>query len=119
MPRDWRSGGDHPLDGRGAPAPPASSSSSISATNGGGTTGPPLTHHLPLQLVSQREGVGGSPLAVTTARKALAAFSAAGGHWRCAKSMPAAASLTLAGATVHSRSASAAPRSPPALAVAM
>ena len=58
-------------------------------------------------------------MAVTTARKALAAFSAAGGHWRCAKSMPAAASLTLAGATVHSRSASAAPRSPPALAVAM
>ena len=58
-------------------------------------------------------------MAVTTARKALAAFSAAGGHWRCAKSTAAAASLTLAGATVHSRSASAAPRSPPAVAVAM
>ena len=76
-------------------------------TRGGGSQRPAPTSHSP-----------DDHALATERRKVLAASAAAGGHWRWAKSSSATRCFTSPGATLHSRCASAVPRSPPAAFVA-
>ena len=76
-------------------------------TRGGGPQRPAPTSHSP-----------DDHALATERRKVLAASAAAGGHWRWAKSSSATRCFTSPGATLHSRCASAVPRSPPAAFVA-